>query len=56
MKPNPCKDCTERHHKCHSECEAYQQWKTANARPYKRDEAAEFLLANITKQKRKDRR
>ena len=23
-KPSPCKDCQERHHGCHSECEKYK--------------------------------
>ena len=22
----PCKDCTERHIKCHAECDRYKQW------------------------------
>ena len=26
-KPSPCKDCTERHLGCHSECSLYSSWK-----------------------------
>lgn len=25
----PCKDCTERHFKCHSQCEKYTEWRKA---------------------------
>ena len=23
----PCKDCKDRHHSCHAECERYKEWK-----------------------------
>ena len=23
----PCKNCIERHHKCHADCERYKEWK-----------------------------
>lgn len=23
----PCKDCSERHESCHSDCDKYQEWK-----------------------------
>jgi len=26
-KPSPCKDCPDRHEKCHMECEKYLNWK-----------------------------
>lgn len=29
MKPAPCKDCEERHFKCHSECERFHEWDKA---------------------------
>lgn len=33
--PSPCKDCTNRHHKCHCNCKQYNSYKieTEKARP-----------------------
>lgn len=53
---NPCKDCTERHFKCHGECEKYKEWKSANAKEYKRDDATNFLVDNARKQIRRNKK
>lgn len=46
MMINPCKDCTDRHIGCHSECDKYKYWKArleevkkAKEEQHKKDEA-----------------
>lgn len=53
MSKSPCKDCKERHSKCWGHCEQYKEWKANNVKPYARDEASEFLIKSIEKQKRR---
>lgn len=44
MKVNaPCKECKERHHKCHSTCEMYIEW-TEKRKEKPKGEMAEIIL------------
>lgn len=44
MKKTPCKDCPDRHYKCHSTCENYIQFKKESDRI--RDKRGEISMLN----------
>ena len=56
----PCKDCTERHIRCHSECERYKEFKKRNAerlaREAKRVEDEGRFVESVIRRKEKTRR
>lgn len=40
MKPiAPCRDCTDRHATCHSDCERYKEWQKVNEEYNAKDRA-----------------
>ena len=50
MKSAPCKDCTERHPGCHSECEKYKEYSRERTEMCKRksmDLEADIPMANM---------
>ena len=53
----PCKDCTERHPKCHGECERYKKWKEpmekARKQKYINHKIDETILVSKEKAKRR---
>lgn len=53
---NPCYKCTERHFKCHAECEKYADWKAEFEQlKQKRKNETEFFRYYVERKERKEK-
>ena len=52
---NPCKDCTDRHQRCHAECEKYAAWSAEHekrrAENLKHSETTYFIMNSKPRRK-----